>query len=281
MVFGHHNKQGDVEVGNPHPTATHASHSTIPGGNDNQGIIGDNTTAPPTRIFLKPIAHPTALGLAAYGSASFVFAAYLAEWYGKDTTATVIWPFLLTFGGIGQFAAGMWSFHARDTLNSVLHSAWGAFWAALALYYAMIASTNNGGATANGQNYIPDEGTRWGHLQNLAIWQIPLTVITSIAMCAALRRDKLSSLTYALIAAGSALSVIGWFTTTTAIVKIAAYFWLASSLLSFARVFDKLVGESARHDHVLPMYRRNKNPEGFTPGWNPAYKEPGVVQGEW
>lgn len=285
MVFGHHhnnNTPSNLEAGNPNPTATHGSHTTIPGTGDNHGPIGDNTLAPPTYVFLKPIAHPSALGLAAYASASFVFSAYLAEWYGTDATATVIWPFLLTFGGIGQLAAGMWSFHARDTLNSVLHTTWGAFWAALAIYYALVA-TQQGTATAQGsQNFIPDEGTRWGHLQNFAIWQVPLAAITSICMCAALRRDKLASIIYALMAVGSALSVIGWFTTTTSVLKIAAYFWLASSLASLVRVFDKLVGESAKKDHVLPLYRKNRNTGDNTyRGWDSAYREPGVVQGEW
>ncbi|KAJ3046461.1 hypothetical protein HK097_000844 [Rhizophlyctis rosea] len=305
MVFGHHHNTtpSNLEAGNPNPTATHGSHTTIPGTGDNVGLpvgyrtgpdanpvahlkhapIGDNTMAPPTYVFLKPIAHPSALGLAAYASASFVFSAYLAEWYGNDATATIIWPFLLTFGGLGQLAAGMWSFHARDTLNSVLHTTWGAFWAALAIYYALVATQQGAATTVQGnQNFIPDAGTRWGHLQNFAIWQVPLAAITSICMCAALRRDKLASLIYALMAVGSALSVIGWFTTTTSILKIAAYFWLASSLGALARVFDKLVGESAKKDHVLPLYRKNRNAGDNTyRGWDSAYREPGVVQGEW
>jgi len=289
MVFGHqhNNRPSDLEAGNPNPTATHGSHTTIPGTNEH-AHLGDNTTQPPTYVFLKPIAHPSALGLAAYASASFVFSAYLAEWYGNDATAMAIWPFLLTFGGIGQLAAGMWSFHARDTLNSVLHTTWGAFWAALAIYYALIA-TQTGAANQTGaqggQRFIPDEGTRWGHLQNFAIWQIPLAAITSICMCAALRRDKYSAIIYGLMAIGSALSVVGWFTTTTSVLKIAAYFWLASSLASLGRVFDKLVGESARKDHVLPLYnRKNRNnaDDGYNSrGWDSAYREPGVVQGEW
>jgi hypothetical protein len=285
MVFGHHNNRpSDVEAGNPNPTATHGSNATIPETNDHHAHVGENTSAPPTYVFLKPIAHPSALGLAAYASASFVFSAYLAEWYGNDATATVIWPFLLTFGGIGQLAAGMWSFHARDTLNSVFHTTWGAFWAALAIYYSMIASQTGSATAQGGQGFIPDEGTRWGHLQNFAIWQVPLAAITSICMLAAIRRDKYAAIIYGLIAVGSALSVIGWFTTTTSVLKIAAYFWLASSLASLVRVFDKLVGESARKDHVLPLYNRkgrNDADNDHARGWDSAYREPGVVQGEW
>jgi len=283
MVFGHQHHNQDPLSGNPNPTATAGSHSTIPDHDQPHGGYknvnpGENSSFPPTTIFLKPIAHPAALGLAAYASANFVFSAYLAEWYGTDATSNAIWPFLLTFGGLGQIAAGMWSFHARDTLNSVFHTTWGAFWAALAIYYATY--------TATGTQVAPDGGVRWGHLQNFAIWQVPLAAITAICALAAFKRDIGGAGNLILITIGSTLSVIGWFTTSVAVLKIAAYFWLASSALSLARVLEYLLAESTRKDHVLPLYRKRSlgnhgNNEGARTGWNVGYREPGVVQGEW
>ncbi|KAJ3039730.1 hypothetical protein HDV00_011962 [Rhizophlyctis rosea] len=298
MVFGHHHANPDA--GNPNPTATHGSHATIPGTQGDHdtpagyrtgdpitgpgykgGYPGENSSFPPTTIFLKPIAHPAALGLAAYASAQFVFSAYLAEWYGQDATAQAIWPFLLTFGGLGQIAAGMWSFQARDTLNSVFHTTWGAFWAALAIYYATYTFDNNTGN--NTSNVVPYGGVRWGHLQNFAAWQIPIAAITALCAISALKRDGASTGNLLLITVGSILAVIGWFSPSIAVVKIGAYFWLASSALSLARLLEYLLAESTRKDTVLPLYRKRNqgNNEGARTGWNTGYREPGVVQGEW
>jgi succinate-acetate transporter protein len=270
MVFGHGHQNPDA--GTPNPTTTHGSHSTIPG--TQGGYAGENSAFPPTTIFLKPIAHPAALGMAAYASAQFVFSAYLAEWYGQDATAQAIWPFLLTFGGLGQIAAGMWSFHARDTLHSVFHTTWGAFWAALAIYYATYTAETG---------LAPNGGVRWGHLQNFAIWQIPVAAITALCAISVFKREGASTGNLLLITIGSILAVIGWFSPSIAVVKIGAYFWLASSALSLARLLEYLLAESTRKDTVLPLYRKRNqgNNEGARTGWNTGYREPGVVQGEW
>ena len=68
---------------------TRASHATIsydtPVAAPKEGVIGGpnaewNDGTPNTTVFLQPLASPQALGLAAWGSALFVFGAYMAEW---------------------------------------------------------------------------------------------------------------------------------------------------------------------------------------------------------
>src|SRR4051794_11084112 len=67
------------------------------------------------RVFLQPIAAPSVMGLFGFAVATFMVAANIAGWYGNHTTTPlVLAPLALTFGGIGQFLAGMWAYRARD-----------------------------------------------------------------------------------------------------------------------------------------------------------------------
>ena len=44
----------------------------------------------------------------------------------------------MTFGGIAQFAAGMWSYRARDVVATLAHGMWGSFWLAFGLVQIFI-----------------------------------------------------------------------------------------------------------------------------------------------
>ena len=54
----------------------------------------------------------------------------MAGWYGTGGTPLVLYPFVLTAGGLAQFLAGMWSYRARDGLATAVHGIWGSFWLA-------------------------------------------------------------------------------------------------------------------------------------------------------
>ena len=43
-------------------------------------------------------------------------AANMAHWFGSSHTALLLAPFVVFFGGLAQFLAGMWAFKARDGL---------------------------------------------------------------------------------------------------------------------------------------------------------------------
>src|SRR3954447_5995370 len=94
-----------------------------------------------TRVFLQPIAAPSILGLFGLAGATFIVAANMAGWYGTTTqSAQYLFPFAAAFGGIAQFAAGMWAFRARDALATAIHGTWGAFWMAYGLLFLLVAT---------------------------------------------------------------------------------------------------------------------------------------------
>src|SRR2546421_6959933 len=92
------------------------------------------------RVFLQPIAAPSVLGLFGFAGATFIVAANLAGWYGNTSTPGYLFPFALAFGGIAQFAAGMWSYKARDAVATAMHGMWGSFWIAYGILQLLIAT---------------------------------------------------------------------------------------------------------------------------------------------
>src|SRR5258707_15189639 len=77
-----------------------------------------------------PIANPAALGLGGFALTTFVLSTHNAGW-APDLT----WVGLAFFyGGLAQFAAGMWEFKTGNTFGATAFSTYGAFWMSLAFY---------------------------------------------------------------------------------------------------------------------------------------------------
>ncbi|KNC96850.1 uncharacterized protein SPPG_07681 [Spizellomyces punctatus DAOM BR117] len=222
---------------------------------------------PPVRIHLKPIAPPSAMGLASYATATFIVATWLTEWYGNPETPFRLWPFVLTFGGFGQFAAGMWAFNARDTLASIFHTMWGSFYIAVSLSLGLM------GAGSIPLNDRYDYNAGWG------IWMAPLAAFTYVLTAAAMFRDLAWTGTLFTLATGSVFGVLGWFLHSTALIKILGYFWLASSLLALYRVACYVMTEAVPHRDVLPRFRHPARRHHFSKQYHYPYHEPGVVAG--
>jgi uncharacterized protein len=79
------------------------------------------------RAVLQIIAAPSILGLYAFAGSTFIVSAHLAGWYGGPDTPLYLLPFAAVFGGIAQFAAGMWAYKARDAIATAMHGMWGSF----------------------------------------------------------------------------------------------------------------------------------------------------------
>jgi len=221
---------------------------------------------PPTTIFLRPVATPAALGLASYASATFVVAAYLAGWYGDGASVARVWPFVLTFGGFGGIAAGMWSFHARDTTGSVVHTLWGALWLAVSLYWGM---------TAAAADVAID---RWGYIENFAIWMVPVAAFTWASAITLMYRELVVASIYGLAATGATLAIIGWFVPSKVVLYIAAYVWMLSSLVSLYRVWVFFMHEAARDDKFLPIFRTHLGRSIANHRWTDPAREAGVYR---
>ncbi|KAI9094079.1 hypothetical protein DFS34DRAFT_252935 [Phlyctochytrium arcticum] len=229
----------------------------------------NNTAFPPVRVHLTPMAPPAAMGLAAYATGSFILATWLSAWYGNPETAFQIWPLLLTFGGIGQMAAGFFSFRARDTLASIFFTMWGSYFMAVALYLAFM-----------GAGVVPLDD-RYNYNEALGIWMAPLAALTYILTAGSMFRDWVWTGTLFMLATGSVCGVFGWFLHSAALIKILGYFWIVSSVLAMYRVAVYVMHEALPHrkNDILPRFAHPVKNQQVNKGWQWPYAEQGVVTG--
>jgi succinate-acetate transporter protein len=84
-----------------------------------------------------PVADPAPLGLAAFALTTFVLSATNA--FGL-TTAPIqaVLGFALFYGGMAQFAAGMWEFRNRNVFGATAFSTYGGFWLGVAVLVILL-----------------------------------------------------------------------------------------------------------------------------------------------
>lgn len=86
------------------------------------------TVAPP----VSAIANPAALGLGGFALTTFVISTHNAF---PSQAPDLTWIGLAFFyGGLAQFAAGMWEFKTGNTFGATAFSTYGAFWMSLATF---------------------------------------------------------------------------------------------------------------------------------------------------
>ncbi|MBS3815584.1 MAG: acetate uptake transporter [Hadesarchaea archaeon] len=73
-------------------------------------------------------ANAAPLGLAGFALTTFAFSLHNAGL----TELLSFWPWAIFYGGIAQFAAGMWEFKRGSTFPATAFSSYGAFWMGLA-----------------------------------------------------------------------------------------------------------------------------------------------------
>jgi uncharacterized protein len=196
-----------------------------------------------TRVFLQPIAAPSILGLFGFAGATFMVAANMAGWYGNGESATYIFPFAATFGGVAQFAAGLWSFRARDGVATAMHGMWGSFWIAFGILWLL---------KAVGDITIPA-----ATFPEFGYWFLVLATITACGAIAAAFENLSVFSVLATLAAGSALAAVFFLTGTSGWKEAAGWMLLVSSWLATYTGFAMML-EGAAGRVLLPLGHLNK-----------------------
>jgi uncharacterized protein len=222
------------------------------------------------RVFLQPIAAPSILGLFGFAAATFIVAANLAGWYGNASTPAYLFPFALTFGGIAQFAAGMWSYKARDGVATAMHGMWGSFWVGYGILQLLLAThvLHTGGTLDSA----------------LGFWFIALAALTfSGAIGALLEGNGGLLVVLATLSGGSAVAAFGFLYSSTTTQHWAGWIFVISAACAwYAATAMMWLGSAGRT--ILPAFKLNK--EANKPGGRPMraieldWAEPGVKQGQ-
>jgi hypothetical protein len=222
-----------------------------------------------TRVFLQPIAPPSILGLFGFAGATFMVAANMAGWYGTTQSGKFLFPFALTFGGIAQFAAGMWAMRARDGLATAMHGMWGSFWIGFGILELL-------GAT--GTLTLPT-----GTFPELGYWFLVLAVITGFGTIAALGENLGITAVLGTLTVGAAFAAVFHLLGGTGWERAAGWVLIASSFLATYTAAAMMIA-SAWGRTVLPLgeYRKGANVPGGRPVDTLEYEfgEPGVKHGQ-
>jgi uncharacterized protein len=166
------------------------------------------------------IADPAPLGLAAFALTTFVLSTVNAGWL-PDTLTPVVFGLALAYGGIGQFAAGLWEFAKGNTFGATAFCSYGAFWVS---YWWLTAHNAAELPAADAHKAIGMYLLAWG------IFTAYMSVAATRVSGAVLVVFVLLTLTFLLLAWGE-------FATSTGITKTGGYVGLLTALAAWYASF--------------------------------------------
>src|SRR5262249_37566331 len=151
---------------------------------------------------------------------TFLIAAHYAGWYGNAASIFFLAPFVIVFGGLAQFIAGIWAYRARDGMATALHGLWGSFW--IAFGFLALGFARAGVA-------MPATG-----FPELGFWFIVLAAITWMLCWAAWAENIAMFVTLFLFALGSTLAAICLLSGAVGpLFLVSAYVFLIGSFAAF------------------------------------------------
>ena len=108
--------------------------------------------APLPPIPQSGLGNPGPLGLAAFALTTFILSVFNTGAFTDPVFEGLVLPVALFYGGIAQFAAGMWEFRTNNTFGATAFTSYGAFWMSFAAYVYLIVprfpvGTSPAGAT--------------------------------------------------------------------------------------------------------------------------------------
>lgn len=96
--------------------------------------------APMQQQTVSGLGNPGPLGLGSFAMTTFVLSIFnTGAFYGDTKLEGVVLPLALFYGGISQFAAGMWEYRVSNTFGATAFTSYGAFWLSFAAYVYFIA----------------------------------------------------------------------------------------------------------------------------------------------
>jgi succinate-acetate transporter protein len=173
-----------------------------------------------------PAADPAPLGLAAFALTTFLLSAANAKWMNSATGDAWL-GYAFAYGGLAQFAAGMWEFRNRNVFGATAFSTYGGFWIGLGLWVLLVAPAPAGAGpaatAAHAAATVKDLGwillafaifntymLLWSTLVNAAVFAVFLT-----------------------LEATEVILFIGFFAGNTSVTKIGGYVGVLTALVAW------------------------------------------------
>src|SRR4051812_15243197 len=183
----------------------------------------------------SPIADPGPLGLAAFALTTFVLSMFNSGLMGVGGEPVVL-GLALAYGGLAQFAAGMWEFRTGNTFGAGAFTSYGAFWLS---FWAFVEFFEKSVPKADAGHAVGLYLIAWG-------------IFTAYMFVASLRTTAAVATVFALLALTFIALGIGNAGGHTNIVHLGGWLGLATAVVawyaSFAAVTNSTFGRT-----VLPV----------------------------
>ena len=165
------------------------------------------------------IADPAPLGLAGFALTTFVLSFTNT---GLFHVEPVVFSLALAYGGIGQFAAGMWEFTKGNTFGATAFTSYGAFWLS---FWWLTGHTDLSAATGD---QAPHE---------VGLFLLAWGIFTGYMTVAATRVNNAVLAVFVLLTITFLVLAIADFTTTEGITKIGGWLGIATALAAWYASF--------------------------------------------
>ncbi len=186
------------------------------------------------------LANVGALGLGGFALSTFALNVVNAGLV-DGATLGIVMPIAMFYGGLAQFAAGMWDVRRGDTFGATCFSSFGAFWMGLAVFFFLRL------AGVQGFVDVPPAG--------IAVILIAWGLFTGYATIASLKRPKAVTWIFVTLTILFFLLAIGEFVPVAH--TIAGYEGILCALIAWYCSAAILINESHGRT-VLPLGERKK-----------------------
>ncbi|HEV2235333.1 MAG TPA: acetate uptake transporter [Ktedonobacterales bacterium] len=180
-------------------------------------------------------ANPGPLGLSGFALTTFILSLYNSGILDKSHSGIVV-GLAIAYGGIAQFAAGMWEFRAGNTFGATAFTSYGAFWLSFAFLVIGTGLTKDN---------APD-GTAVGWY--LVGWGI----FTALMTLGSLRTNIATFLVFALLTATFIVLGVGNLQGTSGIVNLGGYLGLATAIVAWYTAIAGVLASAGRS--YLPVF---------------------------
>ena len=183
------------------------------------------------------IADPAPLGLGAFALTTFVLSVINTDMVKAEPA---VFGLALAYGGIAQFAAGMWEFAKGNTFGATAFTSFGAFW--ISFWYLTGHTDMTGIKADDAANGVGLYLLAWG------IFTLYMTVGATRVSGAVLVVFVLLTITFFILAWGE-------FATSTGIHKTGGWFGIATALAAWYASFGGVTAFTHK-ESIVPLAPR-------------------------
>jgi uncharacterized protein len=209
------------------------------------GVPPRDETEPAPTPTTPAVADPAPLGLAAFATTTFILSMINANLVGGGvaTAAGIVAGMAFAYGGISQFAAGLWEFRNGNTFGATAFCSYGMFWLS---FYLLLHVTAGDLPKTEADSAIGLYLWAWG-IFTAYMWIASLRTTAAVSAV-----FLLLTVTFILLGIGnSALS--GTTSATNGTIKLGGYVGLATAIVAWyasaAGVINDTWGKT-----VLPVF---------------------------